>query len=932
MASRYAPRILFLVLGVALICCNQWLNLLSVVAHQNAEPPRIDYSVSKARELTSLSVQEVARTTADDRSYVVPASANMSMLPVPQDNFAVSTVEQTVLGQTLRWGVERDGMELRLVASGSLTVRGQGAQAGATLSCLVDGNTPMPINAAADGSWTATVSMTRPGASRIEISKTVGVERTVHFFTAIAPTEDDSRMLEPIITKVSNNSYKTPTNLQNEPVRIYGGYLNLSGLRVLNGTRLQFAVFDKNAKLIGIAIPSSPVNPRPDASWDAELDIAFPPEMSPAPDTTGFVRAISFSAIDGMHRFSRTQVNFQVAAEGTQSTRLKIVAAPTLSDGSAELAKSDGEYLSKDKRFIVKGAVAGTDANLIADSRVVVFLNNAPVENRDIAVNTADQNKWNSAVEVNADSKYIVEVATVLGRSLFGDRSPAAKLNVRSSGPRVMSVAATNAALDGIKVTFDEKIKLVDNSNANLDLNAAFVLVGRETKNILSVDSAVARPSLDSDNSLVLTYRNVPPDVYTFTVKASLIKNLFGTPMAADYSTQLFRPLGAEEPMTSRGITGPTGPFVAYGEYTKPREFIDGFNPSDHVETRISRLYYFRDAHRVVQIINRDARSYNRSAVEMQQQLASKAHQIADQATDDRRAKERNAVQASQKTREAEQELQQAQQTAQSASNQAAAAQGDLQQANSQLRTLPLDSPSRAQLEANASNLSSVVGSLEKVADSARNRAQAAANKVQQLREDEARVREQWQSSIAVEDRAREEQFRREVAAAHADPDTFAPGAPGSQDPVQQVSVSVIGEGLIQLRGPIKGINIIRNMINQIDAPVGQVRVGVHTVQINGEKGIGWRSLLEKSSDLSIIRGSSHCNRLKCCARQLFEWPLSAHSNAETCLEQVKRTAIAVISFRSSVRTSFANWKPWIPSSWQPATNCSQSTRWTRPV
>ena len=52
-----------------------------------------------------------------------------------------------------------------------------------------------------------------------------------------------------------------------------------------------------------------------------------------------------------------------------------------------------------------------------------------------------------------------------------------------------------------------------------------------------------------------------------------------------------------------------------------------------------------------------------------------------------------------------------------------------------------------------------------------------------------------------------------------------------------QVSVSVIGEGLIQLRGPIKGINEIRTMINQIDAPTSQVRVGIHTVQINGEHG-----------------------------------------------------------------------------------------------
>ena len=58
----------------------------------------------------------------------------------------------------------------------------------------------------------------------------------------------------------------------------------------------------------------------------------------------------------------------------------------------------------------------------------------------------------------------------------------------------------------------------------------------------------------------------------------------------------------------------------------------------------------------------------------------------------------------------------------------------------------------------------------------------------------------------------------RSVAAAHEDPDTYVPGKPNNKDPVLQVSVSVIGEGLIQLRGPIKGINVIRTMINQIDA------------------------------------------------------------------------------------------------------------------
>ena len=43
------------------------------------------------------------------------------------------------------------------------------------------------------------------------------------------------------------------------------------------------------------------------------------------------------------------------------------------------------------------------------------------------------------------------------------------------------------------------------------------------------------------------------------------------------------------------GIHGPTGPHVTYPEYTKPLPIQNGFNPSDKVQTRVSRLYYYRD-------------------------------------------------------------------------------------------------------------------------------------------------------------------------------------------------------------------------------------------------------------------------------------------------------------------------------------------------
>ena len=35
----------------------------------------------------------------------------------------------------------------------------------------------------------------------------------------------------------------------------------------------------------------------------------------------------------------------------------------------------------------------------------------------------------------------------------------------------------------------------------------------------------------------------------------------------------------------------------------------------------------------------------------------------------------------------------------------------------------------------------------------------------------------------------------------------------------------------------LKGVNLARTLINQIDAPVGQVKIAIHTVQVNGEHG-----------------------------------------------------------------------------------------------
>ncbi len=140
------------------------------------------------------------------------------------------------------------------------------------------------------------------------------------------------------------------------------------------------------------------------------------------------------------------------------------------------------------------------------------------------------------------------------------------------------------------------------------------------------------------------------------------------------------------------------------------------------------------------------------------------------------------------------------------------------------------------QLESEIRTLQQVASNGDAAETAARNDLALATGKLQAAREGEVRANETAQIKAANELRLREDQFRREVAAAKEDPDVHAPGKPTSLDPVQQCSISVIGEGLIQIRGPIKGLNIIRTMINQLDSPTGQVRIAVHTVQVNGER------------------------------------------------------------------------------------------------
>jgi hypothetical protein len=297
---------------------------------------------------------------------------------------------------------------------------------------------------------------------------------------------------------------------------------------------------------------------------------------------------------------------------------------------------------------------------------------------------------------------------------------------------------------------------------------------------------------------------------------------------------------------TKLSITGqrPSGPAVEYPPFVVPAEAgrhsdNNKVRPSGRVVTRVVKLYYYRDADRVAEIINRRTQQYNLANVRAKENRAQAAGEKAEDATANRRAAQIAAENAARRTREAEQEL------AALAMN-AEEAQSVMQQLTGvpdSLFVVP-DGAGRLSLvsEANlgnkddAASLTTVAKFKGQLNDVVKSFDQRRAE-VSELRLKEQDLNDLARSLDNQESRLIRAQFLREMDAAQEDPNTYAQGDINSIDPVMQTSVSVIGEATIQLRGPIEGINQIRRMIHQIDTPAGQVKVDLQTIQINGEKG-----------------------------------------------------------------------------------------------
>ncbi|WP_182865377.1 hypothetical protein [Stieleria mannarensis] len=399
----------------------------------------------------------------------------------------------------------------------------------------------------------------------------------------------------------------------------------------------------------------------------------------------------------------------------------------------------------------------------------------------------------------------------------------------------------------------------------------------RDSANSFGTSITVDAPVRDGNDKLRLEIDQLLPGEYQLVVLGSgqTITDSAGNPAGNGQNQVVHFTIAAERNF---------GQHVEFPPYAPPKKQAipdEGFNPGDYVETRVARLFYYRDAHRVAQIINRNIRSFNQAAVTQAERRAESAREDADAATDRRRQKEREASEAADQARAAEQQLAQAQQIVadnQQLTNSITADKAQRASLQTQLDALPADSSDPAVVAQRTVLINQIAildnrvvqnqASLNQIGDVSEiaGRIPAMQQSVANLRERELSLRSEWNQAQAEEERAKQKQFRNEVTAAETDPDTYVAGDMHSVDPVTQCSISVIGEGLIQIRGPIKGINKIRTMINQIDSPVGQIKIGVFTVQVNGEDGAKMEKVVgdvESYVDLSRFLVNQSLNLLR---------------------------------------------------------------------
>ncbi len=728
---------------------------------------------------------------------------------------------------------------------------------------------PQPIQ---PGKYTAGVRKDGESTAQIQ-SPTVGIQKS---------TLDQVRYPKPTIATYSHTESATEQAVTGNAVTVSTDYLRLSGTGLQN---LQFYYFDNDPRGTTLSTTASlPARTKPayfgglatitsfkiaGGAWQAELKL---PKLQSGPvqGTKGLLICVAKDQ-DNFVYANPIVITYQPQQAFASPP---VIAKLTDSGAAADLPKHPAvtdKWMTKNATFKVN-----LTGNFRAYSEVLILDNKSKAVLGKKASDFAGTASAIGSVDVTLPGRGEYEFVAAFAEGDGTKRlesTPIQKILYQSDGPTIANFGPRNfgtVKTNVITIDFDTAVGF---TKSDIEQTPATSPYFKLFKGVTpgNTGTAVTLSGVEysaADNRVTLTVSSdVTADTYQLQILATLA-DAAGNPLRGDGLTPGKKAIlnfsAATASADNIDIPAPKRvKHVDYQEYTQGRTNPPDFLPSDHVETRVSRLYYFRDAHRVAQIMNRGVESLNRAATTMQKQLADKARRQADQGTDERRAFELRASQAAQTARQAEAQLEE-EQLAQAQAEQAvetmtqaieadnvriAELQDDLtaMQGAAAQTPPPANPPTPQQI----SQLEAQIQKLQ-LKDSAAKRTLAAANSdlaasgnrisaamaaVQTARDKEIKATNDSADAQAKEDRLREDQFRREVAAAQEDPDTYVGGVPTSNDPVAQVSISVIGEGVIQLRGPLSGINKIRQSINQIDQPVGQVRISIHTAQVNGEHG-----------------------------------------------------------------------------------------------
>ena len=244
-------------------------------------------------------------------------------------------------------------------------------------------------------------------------------------------------------------------------------------------------------------------------------------------------------------------------------------------------------------------------------------------------------------IEVKSGRDHTVRVS--YGRGADPGEAVTLHVKVQSTGPTVDQVSAPGFGQSG--GVGEEKIQLRFSTANPLDPTAA-----KDGKNfkVFHNQTPSSPPNLVTGfdpfdpvtNTITLRVEKVVPGSYTVgvlnsgkgTSVAPGLTDVYGNSadpslgVNEDYAvkTTLFtQQVDAPQPSQQAGVPLQPGPVVSFTEYTKFRFVPDGFNPSDRVETRVARLYYYREAHRVAMIVNRSVKSYAAADVDVRRRAAA---------------------------------------------------------------------------------------------------------------------------------------------------------------------------------------------------------------------------------------------------------------------------------------------------------------------